>query len=334
MNNSRTYAAGSLSEEFYQISPQILASFPKFRPPLTLYFFNEKVSELYPYIYAGQRLSREQQTELAELCSQGKIFVARSDRPIYSEHISKQLDLLLMDTDLKEGEVAEILGKGMRKSLENFYEQPVKAAAEKLETDLLVLTEYLWSDPYRIKALLRRLSQAPDLSAKSWDMLLVGLGLYLEIQSGERNRKILDRFAIGLAAANVGWAKVQKYIRDKGRNLSPEEKKQIRQTPLTATRLLQKLGYRDKVLLQCVEECRECLDGSGYPRGLRGKDISWFGRMGALAAAFADMVASGSELGAEQLIDAAEALAQQEAKYDPKVARCLKALLLNAFSGD
>jgi HD-GYP domain-containing protein (c-di-GMP phosphodiesterase class II) len=334
MSTTRSQPPGNLSEEFYQISPQILASFPKFRPPLTLYFFNEKVKELSPYVYAGERLSKEQQAEVAGLCADGKIFVARSDRPIYAEHISKQLDLVLMDTDLKEGEIAEILGKGVRKSIESFFEQPVKPVLHKLETDLLVLTEYLWGDPYRIKALLRRLSQDADLSARSWDMLLVGLGLYLEIQSEDRHRKVLDRLAVGLATANVGWAKVPNYIREKRRNLSPEEQKQVRQTPLAATRILQKLGYRDKIILQCVEEHRECLDGSGYPRGLRGKDISWFGRMGGAAAAFADLIATGSERGPEQLIDTAEVLAQNEAKFDPKVSRSLRTVLLHAFSGE
>ncbi len=43
----------TISEEFYQVTVPVLESFPKFRPPINLYYFNEKVNDL--QLYAKKR---------------------------------------------------------------------------------------------------------------------------------------------------------------------------------------------------------------------------------------------------------------------------------------
>ena len=94
----------NLNEEFYQITPEIVESFPRFRLPLNLYIFKENVAQLEPYYRAEQRLTKEKREELFELSEEGLIFVARADHHIYAKHISKQLDLVLVDKNLKPHE--------------------------------------------------------------------------------------------------------------------------------------------------------------------------------------------------------------------------------------
>ena len=99
----------NISEEYYQINQAILASFPKYRPPLDLFRLKEEIGQLQVYSKKGTRLTNEQVEEIHALCAEGDLFVSRADHPIYSQHIVKQLDLVLVDQDLKDGEVADII---------------------------------------------------------------------------------------------------------------------------------------------------------------------------------------------------------------------------------
>ena len=86
----------NISEEYYQISEEILSSFSKYRPPVDLFRFREDIALLYPLYRKGQRLTNEQVEEAQTLCREGSLFVSRSDHPIYVEHIAKQADLVLV----------------------------------------------------------------------------------------------------------------------------------------------------------------------------------------------------------------------------------------------
>ena len=59
-----------LEEEYYQINPDILQSFNKLRPPLNIYRFLENVARITPYYKVGDRLSKEQAQELADLVAE------------------------------------------------------------------------------------------------------------------------------------------------------------------------------------------------------------------------------------------------------------------------
>jgi len=323
--------AESFSEMYFQISPQILECFPKHRPPLNLYVFKEAIGDLEPYFYVGNRLDKHRQQELAELCQSGLIFVARSDHPIYAEHISEQLDLILMDTNLKESEIAEILSLGLVKHIGGFFEQPVKPALDILHSDLLVLTEYLSLDPYRRKALIRRLNPNDTLAGISHTTLVIGLSTYLQAHGNRPNRKHMDRLALGLAATNLGLSKIPSYIREKGRNLSTEEERKLRQYPFAGAKILHKLDVREEMTLQVVQQHRERLDGSGFPRQLRGDQIEEPGRIGALAYAFSKISCRSSEDQQHDLRQVAALLTQKQNAFDSRLASMLQRTVEEAF---
>jgi len=124
-------AIEDLEEEYYQISPDILLSFNKFRPPLNIFKLKEDVVRLFPYYKVGERLSKEQGEELEQMVREGLMFVSRADHPVYVKHISYQLDLVLMDRHLTEAEIADIFQTALTRRMEEFLDQPVKAVADK-----------------------------------------------------------------------------------------------------------------------------------------------------------------------------------------------------------
>ncbi len=324
---------GSIAEEYYQISEAILSSFSKYRPPVDLFRLNEELVQLAPYSRKGNRLSNEQVEEVRRLCEEGNLFVSRTDHPIYSQHIVKQLDLILVDRNLKEGEIADITVRALGMRLADFFEQPVKAAFEPLFTDIMVFTEYLWEDKHRIKNFMRRLQPGEySLIKHSMNCFILGVWMLLTARGDELTRKELDRASQALLLHDVGMTKIPGFITGKTTPLKPDEKEKIPPHPIVGAKIMQKLDLFFDEAREAVLQHHERLDGSGYPQKLKGNDISRLGRIAAVADSFSSMIQDRPYEAAKDMLTAARELSQDNARYDKLfTGMLLSALVTNAF---
>lgn len=321
----RAAVPDNISEEYYQISPEILNSFSKYRPPVDLYQFRDDIKQLYPVSRKGQRLTNEQIEQVQTLCEDQSLFVSRTDHPIYSGHIVKQVDLVLLDANLKEGEIADILIRALAMRLKDFFDQPVMPVFEVMYRDLMVFTEYLASDKHRSKLFMRRLFTDHTLINHSVNTLIVGIWLFLNgFAAADFKRRNLDRAALGLLLHDFGMSKMPPFIVGKTTPLKPEERDKILLHPLAGLKSLQKLNLGFEELDQAVMEHHERMDGSGYPQ--KSKDPSKFGTLVGLADSFAAMIANRPYAQAKAPVDAAKELANDK-RYDQK----LGTLLFNAY---
>lgn len=315
----------NISEEYYQISEEILSSFSKYRPPVDLFQFREDIAQLYPLYRKGQRLTNEQVDEVLRLCQDGALFVSRSDHPIYVEHIAKQADLVLVDGNLKESEVADILLRALNLRLANFYEQPVLPYFEALYKDAMVLTEYLAQDRFRSRLFMRRLfTDDAALVPHSLNVLSAGLWLYLEGEEGEFKRRTLDRLALGLLLHDAGITKLPGYVLNKATPLKQDEWDKIATHPLAGIKMMLKVNLSFDELNQAILQHHERLDGSGYPQKLKGDAISQVGRLTAVADSFSAMITKRPYAQAKSPLEAAQILAGETAKYDSRYTVRLK----------
>lgn len=327
-------APANISEEYYQISEAILSSFPKYRPPLDLFRFKEEVAQLQLHIRKDTRISNEQIEEMFALCKAENLFVSRADFPVYSKHIVKQLDLVLVDKNLKEGEVADITLDALGQRLADFYDQPVRPVFEHLHEAVQVVTEYIWQDKHRLRLYLRRLSTGEySLIRQALNSFAVGLWLLCKTQTEGLRRKELDKVAMGLIIHDVGMAKVPSFILSKTTPLKPEEKEKIPPHPLVGMKIAQKLEIVTEEIRGTVLEHQERLDGGGYPQRLKGNDISRHGRLAAVADSFAAMIQKRPYAEAMAPVEAAKALAGDKTRYDTAFTTPLMtAYVVNDFS--
>jgi len=318
-----------LNEEYYQISSDILGSFNKFRPPLNIFLFREDVARIVPYYKVGDRLSNERIEELAKLTADGLAFVSRDDHPVYVKHISYQLDLVLVDSNLKEREIADIFTQALTRRTAEFFDQPVPAVFEKLWVDLMVLTEYLYSDINRARALVRRLHRTHSLENHSVNCGFLGLALLGRLKGpdvqGEVQRKSFDRLAAGLFLHDLGMGKVPAFIRAKEKPLTPDERTKVGVHTKVGYEMLTRLDLRFPEIEQCVTEHHERLNGSGYP--LKTVKQSFAGRLCAVADSFCAMIADRPYSKGLPMLKAAADLAGDR-RYDTEMTKALQALLL------
>lgn len=325
---------GNISEEYYQISEAILSSFPKYRPPLNLYVLKEAVAQVQLLIKKETRITNEQIDEIFALCKEGNLFVSREDFPIYSKHIVKQLDLVLVDTNLKEGEVADITLRALGIHLGDFFDQPVKPVFDQLHEAVQVVTEYIWQDRHRLRLYLKRLHTGDyTLINQSLNTFVAGLWLLCATQGEELRRREFDRAAMAFLLHDAGMVKVPTFITGKQTPLKPDEKDKIPPHPIVAMKIAQKLEIVTDELRGIILEHHERIDGSGYPQKLSGEAISRLGRLAAVADSFAAMIQKRPYAEAMAPVDAARGLANEKSRYDARFTTPLMtAYVVNDFS--
>ena len=317
----------NIDEQYYQISPEILGSFPKYHPPVDLFALREDIAVLAPYCRKGQRLSNEQVEEAARLCQEGNLFVARSDHHIYSRHIVRQLDIVLQDSNLTDAEIADICIRALLLRMTEFNEQPVKPLFEPLYRDVMVVTEYLWPDKYRINPFMRRLFRKHDLARHAINTCIVGLYIWMRV-TPEYRRKDLDRTALALLLHDIGMSKVPPFLLKKPGPLKPEEKEKILPHPLLGAKIMQKTEISFDELVHACFQHHERLDGSGYPQHAKDRQITKMGRLTAVADAFSAMIADRPWRKGKDVVAAAKELVDDHSRYDAEMASAL----LGAFA--
>ncbi|MCG8529263.1 MAG: HD domain-containing protein [Desulfovibrionales bacterium] len=325
MKTDLTPATDNFREAYYQIAKSILESFPKYRPPLDLFVYKDESATLETYCRKGQRLSNEQVEEVHSLCDQGSLFVARADHAVYFKHIIKQLDLVLVDENLKDTEVAEVVIQALTIRLGEFYDQPVRAVFEVLYKDVMVLTEFLHQDRFRIKLFMRRLATGDHtLASHSMNTAIAGLWLFFETRN-EYKRRDLDKATLALLLHDIGMTKVPAFILNKTGVLNREERIKIAEHALNGGKIVHKLGFAFDEMVQAIMMHHERLDGSGYPNKLKGEDTGWFGRLTAVADSFSAMISKRTYAESMEPAAAALSLQKDEKRYDSKYTMILNA---------
>lgn len=93
----------------------------------------------------------------------------------------------------------------------------------------------------------------------------------------------LKKLALGALLTNAGMMKIPVYIIHKQSDLSDQERNQIRMHPLLGYKAIMQLGGFDEEVAGVSLQHHEQFDGKGYPRGLKGNEISEFARIIAIA---------------------------------------------------
>ncbi len=130
---------------------------------------------------------------------------------------------------------------------------------------------------------------------------------------------------MGAQLSQVGKLFIPREILTKEGRLTPEELKEIRRAPEHAFHLMESVDF-DLPIARALHEMYEFMDGTGYPRGLKGDEILHEARILAVLNAFCAMVSSRSYHKGK---DEKSALAELEgnARFDQTVVAHLKKIL-------
>ena len=134
---------------------------------------------------------------------------------------------------------------------------------------------------------------------------------------------------LGLALHDIGLAPMTDIV-DSSEALTADELSQFKEHPIKGAMLAKRMGITGGALL-VIEQHHERVDGTGYPYGLKDGDISYEGRIAAVADAFHSMIANRPDQGPArrslmQVIS--EIKGNSGKKFDPNVVKAFLDCLL------
>lgn len=140
--------------------------------------------------------------------------------------------------------------------------------------------------------------QRPDLFLHSLQMTLVSL--FLGIKSGMGERECVPLAAAALLH-DLGVLHMAPQWRDRKNKVTGAERKHLVAHPITAMLMVRDAQVYSRAVEVAVLEHHERMDGTGYPRGLAGEQISPMGRILLLAEVVTAFYEKSTDLPAQQL---------------------------------
>jgi HD-GYP domain-containing protein (c-di-GMP phosphodiesterase class II) len=118
-------------------------------------------------------------------------------------------------------------------------------------------------------------------------ILMVMFGRSLEI-----DKPTLQHLGAGALLMDIGMAKLPLLLTQKDDSLSVQETQRMQRHVDIALKLLKPIVAIEEVTLTVIKQHHERLDGTGYPDGLRGEQISQYGRMAAIVDTYDSLTTS------------------------------------------
>ncbi len=106
--------------------------------------------------------------------------------------------------------------------------------------------------------------------------------------------KSLKELAAGTMLIDAGMLKMPVYIIHKQSNLTDQEYQQIKTHPLHGYKVLRQLGDLNERIANVTLQHHEQFDGKGYPRGLKGNEISEYARIASIADSYESQISKRS----------------------------------------
>lgn len=118
-------------------------------------------------------------------------------------------------------------------------------------------------------------------------ILMVMFGRSLEIE-----KSTLQHLGAGAFLMDIGMVKLPLLLTQKTDSLSVQETQRMQRHIDIALKLLDPIEGIDEISLTVIKQHHERLDGTGYPDGLRGEQISQYGRMAAIVDTYDSLTTS------------------------------------------
>lgn len=278
------------AEEFLQISSSIISTF-KSRIPVSLYTYSEEMNRVESFLAINTRITPKKNEQITKLCDDGNLFIPKKEYQVLAEHLSKNLGSLLTEHYLGES-AAHIFHKGLKENLTSFFNNPIIENLEELKKNLAIFGEYLWVDRQRASYFFNALDKANCIYTHCVNTLFTGVALFLTIRNDVSNLNQIIDFALGLIIHDIGMTQLPSVLKNKEGPLLYKEKLRIQEHVDISEKMLNRLEINNEIVLACVIDHHERLNGSGYPKGKKEDRISFEARICAVADVFCAMISA------------------------------------------
>lgn len=213
------------------------------------------------------------------------LYIDTSDRKEYQLYIENNLKAIIKDENVPLAEKTKLVYQCATGLLEQFLENPRSGEHVKRSKRVISnLVDYMLNDSRAFFSLMNSTSFKYYTYTHSVNVAVLGIALAHKL--GQYDQDALKTIGSGLILHDVGKSLIDQKILNKRTPLNKSEWAIIRQHPQIGVEILATSGHVSEETLIIVESHHEKLDGSGYPRGLKGEAVHQYARIAAIADIF------------------------------------------------
>jgi HD-GYP domain-containing protein (c-di-GMP phosphodiesterase class II) len=214
-----------------------------------------------------------------------KLYIDVSDKKKYQLYLEDNLDAIVTDEAVPIEEKSKIAYSCATGIVEELLENPRSGEHVKRSKAVISnLVTYLLSESRAFFNLMATTSF--DYYTYTHSVNVSVFGIALTHRLGLYSRDEISAIGSGLIVHDIGKGLIDPKILNKRGPLNKHEWAVMREHPDNGVKLLRRSGQVSEEALIIVRDHHEKLDGSGYPRGLRGNAIHMYARIASLADIF------------------------------------------------
>ena len=230
-----------------------------------------------PFTEASRRRLVESQIEF--------LYISANHQDSYRRYLEENLSGILKDPSIPMESKTEILYSSAHGLMRELFEDPEMEGGLERSRELVWNTvDFMHSERSALRLLIE--TAATDYQAYTHSVNGCVLGIALAQRIGFGDPKRLLEFGAGAILRDIGMTQIDPAIRNNPGKLTVSEFEEVKQHTLAGENMLRRSGEDSAVVLDLVRHHHERRDGTGYPDGLRGDEITPMARILGIADIF------------------------------------------------
>jgi HD-GYP domain-containing protein (c-di-GMP phosphodiesterase class II) len=212
-----------------------------------------------------------------ELDHRQRVYIRQSDLPLYNLFIDKIVQSVARNESVSITKKAAVIYRQASIILDEMFENPEELEnVPKSKEVVNTFVGTIFSDKHAIESLMKITAYDYYTHTHSINVCIysLSLGSYLELGA-----VMLEELGMSALMHDLGKCRVDPKITNKNGRLTEAEFEAMKHHPLYGYTIALKIGVHDRLILDGIRHHHEKLDGSGYPDGLMGKNITLFARI-------------------------------------------------------
>ncbi len=249
-----------------------------------------------------------------------ELYISKSERKKYREYLENNLDKILTDPNVNLQVKAIYLYESAINVVEDIFEHPRSGENIKRAKNMVNHTvNFILSGPEAFMNLLK--IRAHDYYTFTHSVNVCTFSVALAQKLGYKDDQTLKELGIGALLHDVGKSKIDPKIINKPSKLDPNEWEEMKKHPEYGVEIVKETKMVPERSLLIIEQHHEKMNGKGYPKGLRGREISLFGRIGTIVDVFDAITTARSYSPAKPPIVAIKFMLEKKEEFDYNILR-------------
>lgn len=215
----------------------------------------------------------------------GNLYILNEDKLVFYNYVESNLASLMEPGRLDGAKAASLAYDLSTHVMEEAFERPEAKVLSRASEVSQALGHLVTENDEALASLLKLASVDYTTYTHSCSVGLFGLGIIRQLIS-EGQEHDVEELSPAFFFHDLGKIDVPDEILNKNGRLTDQEFEVIKQHPDFGFTTLHKTGFLTKEAAMIVHQHHERMDGSGYPKKLKGNQIHIYGRVCAIADVF------------------------------------------------